>query len=72
MDFRITMLKNAAHPFGVLRSKGKKKKKRKEKKRKLYVFKLILIFSHRRATTLHVRVSFLRLAQCSECGTNRL
>jgi hypothetical protein len=44
MDFRITMLKNAAHPFGVLRSKGKKKKERK-KKRKLYVFKLILIFN---------------------------
>lgn len=22
MDFRVTMLKNAAHPFGVLRSKG--------------------------------------------------
>jgi hypothetical protein len=22
MDFRITMLKNAAHPFGILRSKG--------------------------------------------------
>jgi hypothetical protein len=30
MDFRITMLKNAAHPFGVLRSKGKKKKERKK------------------------------------------
>jgi hypothetical protein len=35
MDFRITMLKNAAHPFGVLRSKGKKKK---EKKHENFVF----------------------------------
>jgi hypothetical protein len=43
MDFRITMLKNAAHPFGVLRSKGKKKKEKKT--RKLCVFKLILIFN---------------------------